>query len=328
MVQPNFKTFFHLLFFATCVVACSDDDSGVERPDVNIAGFVNASTDLSTLAAALERTNLMESLEGTGFFTLLAPSNVAFEEFLDFNDFADINEVPVAVLRELLLNHVIAGEFQSNNLTGQVGYVRTFAEGPDDDSTLSMLINGTGSILFNNSARISDGRGDNLLSNGTVHIVNAVVELPTLATLLVENPGFSNLVEAATTATPSEDFEALLSGPGPITVFAPANSAFEVLFSNSTEWNEVDDIDEDTLIAVLNHHLVSEENILADDIQNGQQVATLEGDVLAFTLEGTNSIRITDGSGSSSTRVAVGNIQGTNGVFHVIDRVLIPNTDN
>ncbi len=319
--------FFLLITFLT--ISCNSDDDGEDRPDVSISDLAGSTSDLSTLAAALERADLVDDLDGVGRFTVLAPTNSAFALFLDVNDYADINAVPVDVLRQLLLNHVVAGEFRSAQLTGQVGYLQTSAAGPVDNINLSLLVNGNSGIVFNGMAQVTQNGGDIIASNGTIHIVDAVVELPTLPTLILGNPIFSDLVTGLTTATPSADYVTILSESGLYTLFGPADNAFDALFSGNPNWNSVEDIDEDTLLAVLNHHVIGGANILLSEMENGQESpATLEGDVLRFATGGSNSIRVADGSGNNNALITVGNIQASNGVLHLIDRVLIPDTEN
>ncbi|MEO1013059.1 MAG: fasciclin domain-containing protein [Bacteroidota bacterium] len=323
------KRLFYILVAALVTVSCIDDDNGPDRPDASIADLAGNTNDLSILAEALERTDLLEDLDSPGSFTVLAPTNAAFTTFLENNDFADVNAVPQATLRQLLLNHVIIQEFRIDNLVGQVGYLQTSASGPVENVTLNMLVNGNDGIRFNNGAQIIQNGRDLIASNGTVHMVDAVIELPTLPDFIVGNPGFSDLLTALTTATPSVDFVTILSESGLYTVFAPSNEAFDALFQDNPDWSTVEDIDEDALNAVLSHHVIGGPNILSADIENGEESpATLEGDTLQFFFTGDNTIRIEDGTGDDDSTILVANIQASNGVIHVISQVLIPNTEN
>ena len=323
------KNTFLSLLIAFLAISCIDDDDIPDRPDASISDLAGSTGDLSILVAALERADLLDDLDGIGRFTVLAPTNAAFALYLDVNDYADINAVPVDVLRQLLLNHVIAGEFRGTQMVNQVGYLQTSASGPVDDTSLSLLVNGNNGFVFNNMAQVTQGGLDIIASNGTIHIVDAVVDLPTLPTLVLGNPIFSDLATGLTTATPSADYVSVLSESGLYTLFGPSDNAFDRLFSSNPNWSTVEDIDEETLIAVLNHHVIGGANILLSDIENGQESpATLEGDILVFTPGGANSIRVEDGSGNNNALITAGNIQASNGVLHLIDRVLIPDTEN
>ncbi|WP_422081358.1 fasciclin domain-containing protein [Ulvibacterium sp.] len=319
-----------LFVFAIMAVSClNDDNGGIQRPEENIADIVKGIDDLSLLESALERADLVSGLEELGSFTLLAPNNNALSTFLENNDFADIDAVPVDVLRQLLLNHVLRGEFRSSNLVGVSGYVETLASGPITDTRLNMYADGTDGIGFNNMAKVAQGGRDITASNGSIHIVDAVIELPTLATFVLADSNFRDLETALTAATPSVDYITLLSETGLHTLFAPLDTAFDALLSGNPDWNSLDDINEDLLNAVLSHHVIGGANIVSTDIENNEESpATLEGDVLTFIITGNNTILITDGSGNTDTAITAADIQATNGVLHAINRVMIPDTEN
>lgn len=102
---------------AMFVYSCSNDDSGTTTtPDPTIAGFVAAESDYSILLEALQRANLVATLDGSTNFTVFAPNNTAFNAFLSANGFASINDVPVDALTNILLNHVVNGVVESTDL--------------------------------------------------------------------------------------------------------------------------------------------------------------------------------------------------------------------
>ena len=72
------------------------------------------------------------------------------------------------------------------------------------------------------------------------------------------------------------------------------------------------------LVAILKHHIVGA-RVFSTDLTDGA-VTTLNGDVTISATNGT----ITDGSGGTANLTSSLNILGTNGVVHVIDKVLIP----
>jgi transforming growth factor-beta-induced protein len=104
-----------------------------------------------------------------------------------------------------------------------------------------------------------------------------------------------------------------LSGAGPFTIFAPTNSAFTALFAQLGV-SGISDLTAAQLIPILKYHVVSG-NVLSTQLSNGS-VQTLNGAINVSlspvpTLNGNAKIIATD-------------IQGTNGVVHVIDKVLLP----
>ena len=171
----------------------SDDDSSTPAVDNTITGIASRTANLSTLVSALNRAGLATTLQGSGPFTVFAPTNEAFATFLTANGYANIDAVPVAALKEILLNHVVNGENLSTSLS--TGYVKTLAKGAaSTTNTLSMYINTSSGVRINGVSSVTTADID--ASNGVVHIVNAVIGLPTVVTHTVANPDFDTL-EAA-----------------------------------------------------------------------------------------------------------------------------------
>ena len=69
---------------------------------------------MSTLVSALQVTGLDATLSSPGAFTVLAPTNDAFDAFLTSINAASLDDIPVDVLTNVLLNHVLIGEVQSS----------------------------------------------------------------------------------------------------------------------------------------------------------------------------------------------------------------------
>lgn len=128
--------------------------------------------------------------------------------------------------------------------------------------------------------------------------------------IAVSNPDFSILVEAVTKAGLVD----ALSASGPFTVFAPTNDAFNALFKQLGVGG-IKDLSAEQLTPILTYHVVSG-RVMSTDLSN-TSVATLNGKKI--------SIDISNGVKINESKVVKADIQGTNGVVHVIDRVLIPN---
>ena len=308
------------------ILSCSDDDNGGGNSGSTIVEIAQANPNLSTLVRALEITDLISTLNGSGPFTVLAPTNAAFDVFLTTANFPSIEDVPVPVLRQVLLNHVMGLTLDAAALRilGR-NYATTLADGPGGDSNLSLYFDATNaSIEFNGNASVLEEDID--ASNGVIHTVGRVVDLPTIVTFVTTDINFDQLEQALTTATPGTDFAAVLSGTGPFTVFAPADTAFDDLLATNPDWATVDDIDEDLLTAVLNHHVVNGNN-RSESITDGSTLITLEGDSISFST-GSGQTTITDGSENTDIVLAVTDLQAANGVVHLITKVMIPDLTN
>lgn len=131
----------------------------------------------------------------------------------------------------------------------------------------------------------------------------------TVVDIAVSNPDFSILVEAVTKA----GLAGALSADGPYTVFAPTNEAFKALFKQLGV-SGVKDLTAEQLTPILTYHVVSGK-VMSTDLTN-TSVATLNGQKIKIDLS--NGVKINE------SKVTKADISGTNGVVHVIDRVLLP----
>jgi uncharacterized surface protein with fasciclin (FAS1) repeats len=118
-----------------------------------------------------------------------------------------------------------------------------------------------------------------------------------------------------------------LQGAGPFTVFAPVNAAFASLPKGTVE-NLLKPENKGALVSVLTYHVVAGQyNAKAIErlVKKGDGRATLktvQGGTLSFTRNG-DSILVTDSKGGSAN-ITITNVNQSNGVIHVIDRVLLP----
>lgn len=287
----------------------------------NIVDHAVANDNLTSLVGALTAngntsfTDLLSSTDSD--FTVFAPVNLAFSAFTNPNN-NDINSV--------LANHVIPGTAAfSSDLANS--YVTTAATNVDGDG-LSQYINVDNGVTINGASEVIVA--DITATNGVIHAVNAVIDLPTVVTFATADATFGPLVAALTEGTPSTDFVSVLNGEGPFTVFAPSDVAFQALLDSNESWTTVADIDEVLLTSVLQHHVLAGVNVRAEDLTDGISPQTLEGDAITINLPGTgdNIADITDGAGNTGIGVIVVNVQANNGVVHVVDTVLIPDTSN
>ncbi|MBC6999952.1 fasciclin domain-containing protein [Cytophaga sp. FL35] len=286
-------------------------DQVIGLPNVVDHALYNAS--FSELVGALTmdgNTTFTDLLsDGEQMFTVFAPVNEAFTAFENPNG-NDLNAI--------LSNHVIAGaSLAAADLSNM--YASTAATNEDGDN-LSIYVNVDDGVMLNGQSMVVVS--DVVTTNGIIHAVDTVIDLPTVVTFAVaDSENFSSLV-GALTADDQPDFVSVLSSTTentPFTVFAPINSAFEALEEVPSG---------ETLTAVLNHHVIAKANVRSEDLSDGLvSPATLEGDSVTFT-EADGSFTITDGAGNMGVGIVKADVQAMNGVIHAIDMVLIPNTED
>lgn len=300
---------------STFMLSCDNDNDNPAPIDNTITGLAVKNANLKNLVLALTRANLASTLQGTGSFTVFAPTDAAFAKFLSDNKFATLNDVPKEVLTQILLNHVVSGSVKSTDL--KTGYIKTLAKGAASaTNTLSMYVDLTSGVKLNGGAKVTTA--DVMASNGVIHVVDAVIGLPTIVTHATANPNFTSLV-GALTAAGQPDFVTILSGTGPFTVFAPTNAAFSALNTELAPGG-IAGVSAANLTKVLQYHVVNG-NILAASLTEGQVVNTLVSQ--SFTVQLAGGAKIKDANDRVSNIVAT-DVQCANGVIHVLDKVLLP----
>ncbi len=141
--------------------------------------------------------------------------------------------------------------------------------------------------------------------------VESPVADETIVGVAAGNPDFSTLVAAVEAAGLAET----LSGPGPYTVFAPTNAAFEALPAGLVDALLLPE-NKEVLTQILTYHVVEGE-VMSADVQPGE-VPTVEGEDLTITVKPNGTVRVND------AKVTAVDIEGSNGVIHVINKVLVP----
>jgi uncharacterized surface protein with fasciclin (FAS1) repeats len=121
---------------------------------------------------------------------------------------------------------------------------------------------------------------------------------------------FSTLVAAVQAAGLVET----LKGDGPFTVFAPTNAAFAALPEGTVETLLLPE-NKDQLIAVLTYHVVPGK-VMSTDLSDDMTAATVQGGDITIDLD--NGVMINDAS------VVNADVETSNGVIHVIDKVILP----
>ena len=278
-------------------------------PTQSIVEIASADPDtFSTLVAALEAADLVETLSGDGPFTVFAPTNDAFAE-LDLEYYLAAENK--AELQSVLLYHVLAGQVLSTDLA---------------DGLMTETVQGASVTTHRNPLMINDAnvnRIDVLAANGVFYRIDKVLVPPGLpaATLAPSAAGptqsiveiasadpdtFSTLVAALEAA----DLVETLSGDGPFTVFAPTNDAFAELdleYYLAAE-NKAE------LQSVLLYHVLAGQ-VLSTDLTDGLMAETVQGASVTAHLD---PVMINDAN------VVSADVLATNGVIHVIDKVLVP----
>lgn len=155
-------------------------------------------------------------------------------------------------------------------------------------------------------------------------LLSATVFAADVVDIAIGSKDHTTLVAAVKAATLVDT----LKGPGPFTVFAPTNAAFDKLPAGTVD-TLLKPENKAMLTGILTYHVVAGK-VMAKDvialIKKGKgkaEVKTLAGGTLTAKLDG-GSVILTDAKGNTAKVVAT-DLAGTNGVVHVIDAVVLPN---
>jgi uncharacterized surface protein with fasciclin (FAS1) repeats len=125
----------------------------------------------------------------------------------------------------------------------------------------------------------------------------------------VEAGSFTTLVAAVQAA----DLVETLKGDGPFTVFAPTDEAFAAL--GTTVEDLLKPENKDKLVAVLTYHVIAG-SVMAGDLVDDSTPATVQGSMVTIDLD--------NGPMVNDANVVTADVEASNGVIHVIDKVLVP----
>lgn len=305
--------------------SCNKDDDEDTTPTPQAKTIAEIATDngnFTILLDALTRTDLAATMaDPSQNLTVFAPTDAAFTSLLAELNLNSLDEVESALgkagLKNILMYHVLGSVVNSNMVT--TGYVSTLGTN-DSMDPLSIYVNTASGVKLNDRAMVTTA--DVTASNGVIHIVDKVILPLTIYQLLDLNADYATLTAALGIA--DGDLDDLMNDAtsGPFTLFAPNEKAFADLLA---ELNLADvpalvsALGTDGLAGVLTYHVVAG-NINSDEVPSGS-VQTVNGENI--TLDKTNGVVITDARSRMATVTAV-DIQGTNGVIHAINNVILP----
>lgn len=297
-----------------------DDDVRTIDPDNHVLAVISEQENLSQFYTALQSVDLTSTLQSPNLsFTIFAPTNEAFNSFLQQQGYNSIADVPREALSNLIGYHVSLGSKSASQLDSAV-LVNTLAgkdifvyKTSDDNST----------ITLNDEVQI--GQADIPAVNGFVHTVDKVLVPPaeSLAAYVAaraanaEAPAFGLLKAALDRA----ELFGTLNSNHPFTLLAPTDEAFIAAGYATAE--DIQNEDPAVLKTILLYHLLPDYRY-SFMFPNGG-VSTQLGKKVTFNTT-TNPATVT-GIGNEQAAVLIAaeqNILTSNGLLHAIDRLLLP----
>ncbi|MBK9336520.1 MAG: fasciclin domain-containing protein [Lewinellaceae bacterium] len=308
-------------------IACKKDDDVLP----SIASIAVTNADFSTLEDAAVLGGVAGVLSNSnpgdpsGAYTVFAPNNAAFSR-LGLNNGADLAVLQPDFLTSTLLYHVSNGNLDGGSIANDgtspsaLGPVRRFITRGSD-----RYINGSKILATDVPA-----------SNGVVHVIDKVLlatgaDIVQSAVALMDAkvfivPELSFLVEAVLYADLAG---ALTASPGSpsFTVFAPTDAAFKQLGVDlGVALNvpaDIRQLPKEVVTAVLLNHVIADGGKFAPEM-NGGMVSPLGGTPLTLGAFSNGTLTVQGKSNTIPANMVIPDVLTTNGVVHVIDRVLLP----
>ena len=273
-----------------CVTAAN---AAADTPQKDIVDTAVAAGPFKTLVAAVKAAGLVDTLKGTGPFTVFAPTDEAFAKLPKGTLESLLKPANKQKLTDILTLHVVPARLTAAEVAGlpRAGTV----QGTD--------------ILF---AATSDGvkvdlasvvKADVYASNGVIHVIDRVLLPKDVVDTAAVSGQFKTLLAASKAAGLVDSLKAK---DATLTVFAPTDKAFAALPAGTVE-DLLRPENRDRLAAILKHHVLPRRVVLTR-----KSVATLQGDSLEVRSVG--PVKVEEAS------IILADI----GVVHVIDRVLLP----
>jgi uncharacterized surface protein with fasciclin (FAS1) repeats len=287
--------------------SCEKDENPLPAPALkSITEIVVSDPNFSLLKQAVVRAGLANALS-TGSLTVFAPDNAAFAA--SGIDSALISTIDPIDLADILTYHVVGSKIMSSGV-------------PTSDTVNSLegtnlYVSKNSNGVFVNGIKVKTA--DINASNGVIHVISSVIDdIPTenIAEIVTNDPNFSTLLAAVNKA----GLASVFLGEGKYTVFAPTNDAFAAAGLTPDVINSPS-LPVAAVVAILKAHVIGT-NVFASDLIQGATAPTLQPN--ATLTIGTNppSIKLVGGVNTEASNITEANIIATNGVIHVIDKVL------
>lgn len=313
-----------LFVLAACAPAATPEPTAIPEPTtapeptaeptpapMDIVDTAIADGRFTTLVAAVQAAELVETLKGEGPFTVFAPTDDAFAALPEGTLDSLLLPENKQALTDILLYHVVAGKVMAADVAGLTSATTVLGE----DVTVKVDM---GNVYINEAKVIIT---DIETSNGVIHVIDAVILPPaeesaeapgTIVDIAVADGRFTTLVAAVQAAELVET----LSGEGPFTVFAPTDDAFAKLPAGTLDSLLLPE-NKQALTDILLYHVVAGK-VMAADVTGLTSATTVLGQDFTITIRD-GKVFLND-----TVEVIITDIEASNGVIHVIDTVLLP----
>ncbi len=284
--------------------SCSSSQAATRAGDTIVETAMKADG-FGTLTAALKAADLVETLQSPGPFTVFAPTDDAFAQLPEGTLESLLQPDNRGLLTSILTYHVVSGDVKAADVVKLDFAATVNGQRVDivfDEESKTVTIDGAKVVTT-----------DIACSNGTIHVIDAVI-MPSTNDL-VETAVAAGQFETLAAAVRAAGLAEALTADAPLTVFAPTDEAFAQLPEGTVE-SLLKPENLGQLQAVLKHHVVAG-RVYSDQALAAGEAKTLNGGTLRIEVR-------EDVAFVGDAQILATDVEASNGVIHVIDRVLLP----
>ncbi|GAB4014741.1 fasciclin domain-containing protein [Spirosoma koreense] len=297
-------------------VGCSTNDDTVAVPQT-IPDRIQEDSQFSLLRAAVAYANVGDALKA-GNLTLFAPTDSAFQAS-GLGSLSAITALPQERVRALVLYHTLYGSSNAARIPTGTNAVAMASQG------IAYISKASDGTTYVNNAKLI--QADLTEANGYIHKINRVLT-PSTGNLLASIQQNTNLtyLSAALKRIGSSNPTLLATlnnsaSTNPVTIFAPNDDAFKA-DSRYNSLSAIESADVQTLANTLLYHVTSGV-LFSSQFQTGTITSLLNGNKFTVTV-GSNQTTLKGNRNQTTATVKQADIPTTNGVIHIIDKVLQP----
>ena len=289
--------------FSLVLAAVTAMGSFSAAADKDIVDTAVGAGSFKTLAAALGAADLVGALKGAGPFTVFAPTDEAFAKLPAGTVETLLKPENKAKLAAILTYHVVSGKVMAADVINVKGAVSL------NGQRINVKVDG-GAVSVDSSNVV---KTDITCANGVIHVIDTVMMPATDGIPAVADKAgkFKTLLAAVKAAGLVET----LSGPGPLTVFAPTDEAFAKIPA-ATLADLLKPENKAKLASILTYHVVSG-RVYSEAAVAAKSAKTVHGASIA--------IKASDaGAFVNDAKIIATDVDASNGVIHIIDSVIMP----
>ncbi|KAI9870631.1 MAG: hypothetical protein M1830_004025 [Pleopsidium flavum] len=283
--------------------------------NMNLTSVLTSNPDLSNLTSyvSLYPQMLMQLSNATNI-TILAPSNEAFNKFMNSSMGAAVKANDTALIQSVLMYHVLNGTHNSSSIMNTTSFIPTMLNNPmfanvTGGQRVEALMTGKNVTFFSGLlANSTVTKADMTFTGGVIHVIDNVLTVPQNISATAVAANLTSLAGALMNAKLVETLDTARD----VTVFAPNNAAFQAIGS------ALPNMTTEELTRILEYHVCNGTVEYSSMLKNNTMLKTMNGDNLTVTMvNGTTFV--------NSAKVVMPDVLVANGVVHVIDNVLNPN---